>query len=118
MNPETYRGIVIHGDGYGRKLGYPTANIEIKQELSGVFLGGAEFEGKKYRAAIFASDRRPILEAHILDFDGDLYGKEITVTVGDKIREAAVFHDEAILRTTIQSDIEKVRARFSQKEHV
>jgi FAD synthase len=51
MNPETYRGIVIHGDGYGRKLGYPTANIEIKQELSGVFLGVAEtpFQEKRYK---------------------------------------------------------------------
>ncbi len=111
MNAETYTGIVIRGDGYGRKLGYPTANVEITEPLSGVFLGVVEFDGKKYNAAIFASERRPILEAHLLDFDGDLYGKEIVAHIQERLRDARTFNDESELRAAIAADVALIRAR-------
>ncbi len=112
MSPETYKGIVIHGDGYGRRLGYPTANIEIAEPLTGVFAGSVEIEGITYHAAIFASERRPILEAHLLDFDGDLYGKEIEVHIEKRLRDARNFDDERELRAAISADIATIRAHF------
>jgi len=115
MIVSTYAGVVIHGDGYGRKLGYPTANIEIAGNVSGVFSGTVEFGAQTYRAALFANDRRPILEAHLLDFDGDLYGKEIIIHVGTRLRDARFFEDEGELRAAIASDVVLVRSEFSQQ---
>lgn len=102
-------GIVIHGDGYGRKLGYPTANIALEAPLSGVFSGTVMYQGRKYAAAIFATRKRLILEVHLLDFDGDLYGEELVVDVEGKLREAAEFDDEQKLRVAIAADVQKVR---------
>jgi riboflavin kinase / FMN adenylyltransferase len=110
MNEKTFRGIVVHGDGYGRKLGYPTANIEITEPLSGVFAGTVEYDRKTHLVAIFASERRQILEAHLLDFDGDIYGKEIVVHIQKHLRDARTFSDETELRTAIAADIVSIRA--------
>ncbi len=117
MKDKRFTGIVIHGDGYGRTIGYPTANIEIHEPLSGVFAGIAEYEGKKYHAAIFASDRRPILEAHLLDFDGDLYGKEIVAHIQKRLRDARNFDDEAELRAVIAADVATIRSHFEECLH-
>ncbi len=116
MNPTTYTGIVIHGDGYGRRLGYPTANIEIIEPVTGVFAGTVDFGGTKYHAAIFASARRPILEAHLLDFDGDLYGKEIEVRIQTHLRDVRYFDDENELRAAITADVATVRAYFAHQK--
>lgn len=118
MNAETYKGIVIHGDGYGRKLGYPTANIEIEGALSGVFAGTVEFDGDIYHAALFAREARPILEAHLLDFDGDLYGKEIVAQIQKRLRDARAFDDEHELRAAITADIAAIRGHFAEAKHV
>ncbi len=104
-------GTVIHGDGYGRKLGYPTANITLGTPLSGVFSGTVTYKGKTYAAAIFATNRRPILEAHLFDFDGDLYGEDIVVEVGEKIREAEEFSNVSLLKAAIAADIARIRSR-------
>lgn len=111
-------GTVIHGDGYGRKLGYPTANISLDKPLSGVFAGTATFKDKTYPAAIFASTRRPILEVHLLDFDGDLYGKILQVEINKKLREEKKFDEEAPLRAAIEGDIDAVRAHFRTQERM
>ncbi len=102
-------GVVIRGDGYGRTLGYPTANIELMEPLSGVFSGVVVFENTTYPAAIFATEKRPILEAHLLDFDGDLYGKQLSVSIGEKIRDARDFDTEEELKDAIAGDVQKVR---------
>ncbi len=108
-----YRGIVQRGEGRGRKLGFPTANIPLTDTaLSGIFAGGVSVEEKKYNAAVFANQERKLLEAYLLDFDGDLYGKKILITVGKKIRETMKFESEANLRAAIAEDVEKVRAHF------
>lgn len=113
-----FSGTVIHGDGYGRKLGYPTANIEINEPVSGVFAGLVEFDRKKYHAALFAREARPILEAHLLDFDGDLYGKEIVAHIQKRLRDARSFDDEGELRAAITADIATIRAYFHVQKDV
>ena len=62
-----------------------------------------------YTGAIYADQSRKLLEAHLLDFSGDLYDKEITVEIGEKIREARRFKDNAEARETIADDIARVR---------
>ena len=105
----TCRGVVIRGDGYGRKLGYPTANIILEDPLSGVFVGEVTYNENIYLAALFATEKRPILEAHLLDFDGDLYDEEIEVRIGKKIRDSKEFANEEELKQAIAEDVQKVR---------
>ncbi len=118
MSSDMYKGTVIHGDGYGRKLGYPTANIEMTEPLSGVFVGVVEYDGKKYHAAIFASERRLILEAHLIDFDGDMYGKEIVVHIQKRLRDGRRFDDESELRAAIAADVAIIRGHVAGQKVV
>src|SRR5271165_7395473 len=98
-------GIVVTGDRRGRKLGFPTANVRIGPEVElddGVYAGVVELkDGSRHRAAVSVG-RRPqyhaagerLVEAHLLDFDGDLYGQKIRVELGDLVRPQRVFETE------------------------
>ncbi len=98
-------GRVIRGKRKGRELGFPTANLELKENIaSGVYAGKTNVMGKKYEAAIFAFNN--LLEVHILNFDQDIYGKEIEVEFGEKMREAMKFGSDADLKKQIAKDIE------------
>ena len=70
-------------------------------------------EGKECPAAAFADRERGILEAHILDFSDDLYGKAITIELLKKIRDNKTFKNDTGLRATIADDVVKIRAYFS-----
>jgi riboflavin kinase/FMN adenylyltransferase len=107
-----YSGVVIHGDGEGRRLGFPTANIQVEQRLSGIWAGTVTIDRHTYPSALFASVRRPILEAHILDFDGDLYGRHISVEIVQSIREDRAFSSIEDLRQQIVNDVQSVREYF------
>ncbi len=101
-------GNVIRGRDIGKKLGFPTANIELKEKLaSGVYAGNVYFQDKKYKAGLFI--HKNILEAHILEFSGDLYGKKIEVEIGKKIREAERFKSEEELKKRIKKDLEMIK---------
>ena len=82
------RGVVRHGDARGRKLGFPTANVAVPAEIQlpadGIYAGWFEDAGGDVHSAAISLGRRPtfyeeadvsLLEAHLLDFDGDLYGQ-------------------------------------------
>ena len=100
------KGIVIKGKQRGRILGFPTANISYENGIaSGVYAGKVYFEGNEYRAAIFYGNDKKIMEAHLLDFSGDLYGQEIEIEVGKKIREVMKFENEEELKNQIIKDI-------------
>jgi len=102
-----FEGKVVHGQEEGRKLGFPTANIEFAGEIEeGVYAGWAIVDGKKYKAGIVYRKGTNILEAHILDFSGDLYGKKIELEVGKKIREIIRFKNNEELIVQIKKDIE------------
>jgi riboflavin kinase/FMN adenylyltransferase len=99
--------IVVRGDGYGKKLGFPTVNLEIKnQEIpeAGVYAGEAVFENKKYRAGIVISPEGKV-DAHLIGYEGDAYGKEVTLQIEKFLREFKKFDTEAELILQIKKDL-------------
>ncbi len=107
---QTVSGIVEKGEQRGKQLGFPTANIPLgKLDLSGSYVGRVSVDSHLYDAALYADVTREILEAHLLDFDGDLYDKTITVEIIEKIRESAPFVDDEQMSHAIQGDIDRVR---------
>jgi riboflavin kinase/FMN adenylyltransferase len=105
-----FEGNVIHGQKEGRKLGFPTANVEFAGEMEeGVYAGWAVVDGKRYKAGIMYRNGTTILEAYILDFSGDIYGKKIELEVGEKIREIIRFETDKELIEQVKKDIEMIR---------
>jgi FAD synthase len=107
-----FTGKVLAGKGYGRTLGFPTANVEVSDpSLSGIYAGKVTLaDGAEFLAAIYADDERGLLEAHLLDWTGDVYDQEIRIALGEKLREKAAFPDELSLMTAIAEDVAKVRS--------
>ncbi|MBI4079950.1 riboflavin kinase [Candidatus Kaiserbacteria bacterium] len=110
----TYKGVVQKGTKRAAALGFPTVNTPLDdKEVSGIYAARVTVDDKLYNAAAFADQTRNVLEAHILDADLELYGKEITIELHKKIRESESFDDDNALRAAIAGDIQKVRAYFS-----
>ena len=108
-------GRVIHGEGRGRKLGFPTANIQVPKHklipLPGVYRGATEIEGKGRRCLIyigskptFSNGKRQI-EVHIPGFSGDLYNKILKVFLEGKLRDEKKFDNEEALVRQIHRDL-------------
>jgi riboflavin kinase / FMN adenylyltransferase len=114
--PHAVEGIVVHGDHRGRTLGFPTANLDVPAGLLVPALGIYAGAALGRRAAISVGtnphygggERR--VEAHLLDFDGDLYGQRLVVEVWEKLRDEAAFSSEAALVAQIGADVKQVRA--------
>ena len=116
-------GAVEAGEQVGRKLGAPTANIATGDEQlppDGVYTVWARVEGERERREAVANlgvrptvgGTRRLLEVHLLDFEGDLYGKSLEVIFGKMIRREKKFEGRAELETQIQLDIEEARRFF------
>ena len=114
-------GKVIKGDGYGKKLGFPTANLDRKQFLKdkvelplGIYAGVAFLHHlKKIRkAAIVVGplDKKmiPKIEAHILGFKGRLYGKKLTLYPYKFLRPFEIFKTQKLLVAQIKKDVRRV----------
>ena len=114
-------GVVVHGLHYGKKLGFPTANIELAKaetELvrtkSGVYAGRAVVNAtnKTYKAGIVIeqvdSTEPPKVEAHLLGFSGDLYGQSISIELMTLLRPFKSFKTERELKAQIEKDLKKV----------
>jgi len=102
-------GKVIRGDGYGKKLGFPTLNLDTDNKnlpKEGIYSGNAVLDGKKYRAGIVIGPNTKV-EAHLLGYTGDAYGKEVTLEVKKFIREYKKFDTEEELINQIKKDIEQ-----------
>ena len=109
-------GVVVAGDQRGGTLGYPTANLRLEPDLAcpryGIYAGSS----LGHRAAISigtnphygGTERR--IEPHLLDFDGDLYGKRLVVELWERLRDEAVFDNEAALVEQIALDVEATKA--------
>ena len=101
-------GKVVKGDGYGKKLGFPTVNLDIRcpSEIKiGVYAGTAEFDGKKYNAGIVIGPSSKV-EAHLIGFSGDLYGIEISLEIKKFLREYKKFDTEEELKEQIKKDLQ------------
>ena len=120
-HPYALSGSVIHGDGRGRKINIPTANIEISSEkaipANGVYACYVYVDDVKHPAVTnvgirptFTPDKAEAnIEAHILDFDGDLYEKKLHLEFIDFLRPEKKFNGVDELLTQIHLDIEKAR---------
>lgn len=121
--PFSISGRVVYGQQLGGKLGFPTANVHLhryRAPLSGVFAVLVSVGDKLYQGAANVGVRptvgdlvKPILEVHLLDFKGDLYGRRIAVEFVHKIRDEEKFATLDELTENIRRDIEKTRAWFS-----
>ncbi len=110
-----YEGRVSHGKGRGKALGFPTLNIPLLTPvLGGVYAGVVRVGEIRYPAAVYIDTRRQCLEAHLLDFSGNLYDTHVSVELLTKVRDDAHFADEKTLKEAIQKDVTTIRAWFAQ----
>jgi riboflavin kinase / FMN adenylyltransferase len=113
--PVEVEGIVVAGDARGGTLGFPTANLGIRPELlvprNGIYAGVAA----EHRAAVSIGTnphyggRERRVEAHLLDFEGDLYGRRLVVELWRRLRDEAAFDSEEELIAQIARDVEATR---------
>ncbi|WP_410602146.1 riboflavin kinase [Amycolatopsis sp. lyj-90] len=112
------RGQVEKGDQRGRELGFPTANIALRdqdgQVGDGVWAGWAErADGTRIAAAVsvgrrptyYGADGYRLVEAHLLDFGGNLYGEVLTVWLGHHLREQQAYPSSEALIVALNKDI-------------
>ena len=115
-------GAVVRGDGLGQQLGFPTANLDVSGQAlppKGVYAALAEVGGSSCRAVVNIGHRPTLqnpnpqlrVEAHLLDFQRDLYGQELEITLVEKLRDEKKFASLDALRSQIASDIDEARAR-------
>ncbi len=108
-----FYGIVQKSSGEGARIGFPTANIPLEDpKLSGIYAAEVVVDGMTHYAAVYADRRRGLLEAHILDFGDDVYGRRIEIRLKKKIRDDQRFTDERALIAQIAHDIQEIRAYF------
>ena len=120
--PFEARGKVVQGDQRGRLLGFPTANVEVPNRVcvpaDGVYAGWYERPDGDVHPCAINLGRRPtfyehadssLLEAHLLDFDGDLYGETAKVRFVDFLRSERKFDGIDALVEQLQLDIAHAR---------
>jgi riboflavin kinase/FMN adenylyltransferase len=113
--PFEVEGVVVKGDRRGKALGFPTANLEVASDQllppKGIYAGAA----LGHRAAISVGVNPHYggtvlrVEAHLLDFDGDLYGRKLVLELWQRLREERAFAGEVELIEAIRADVEATR---------
>ncbi|MCX7933676.1 MAG: riboflavin biosynthesis protein RibF, partial [Planctomycetota bacterium] len=121
--PVSVLGTVVAGKGEGRKLGFPTINLDLHHEIHpppAVYIGEACCGNTRWPAAVniappaaIQKESASAIEAHLLGFHGDLYGQVVEVFILERLREERNFASAAALRAQIAADVEAVRARFA-----
>ena len=122
-HPHLLTGSVVHGHQLGRTLGIPTANLPFPTGLAvpkfGVYACLVELDGKKYPAVTNIGTRPTVqgegitVESWILDYDGDLYGREITLEFYQFVRPEKRFPSLEALQQEIRRNAEQTRSFFS-----
>ncbi len=123
--PHQLKGTVVRGAGHGAALGFPTANVEPQNELTpavGVYVGRAHLSGREQACVINIGFRPtmyerpegvPVVEAHLLDFKGDLYGTTISLDFCMRLRSERRFESLNSLKKQIAKDISLARKYLS-----
>jgi riboflavin kinase/FMN adenylyltransferase len=124
--PYSITGRVVRGNRLGRELGFPTANVRMQHNrpaLMGIFavevagLGPRPLPGAAslgLRPTVH-SGAMPVLEVHLLDFDGDLYGRRVQVRFLEKLRDEEKYPDLETLTAAIARDVKHIRAYFADR---
>ena len=116
----TILGTVVRGDDLGKKIGFPTANLSAHSEQfppNGVYFAEATLEGVAYpgvvnlgyRPTVSSSKTERILEIHLLDFDRDIYGKDLEVRFIRYLRPEKKFENVDALVRQIERDVQQAR---------
>jgi riboflavin kinase/FMN adenylyltransferase len=121
-HPHEVRGTVVRGDQRGRELGFPTANVAVPEEIclpaDGIYAGYYSGPDGVWRPAAISLGRRPtfyedaehsLLEAYLLDFDGDLYGQPAAVRFVERLRGEQRFDSIGDLVEQMGKDVEATR---------
>lgn len=123
-HPYAIRGRVVYGQQLGRTLGAPTANVQLRRyrsPLNGVFavrlrcVVGSDWMPAVANVGVrptVSGEGRPVLEVHVLNFNGNLYGQEVEVQFDRKLRDERKFPTLAALKEQIHSDIEQARCFY------
>ena len=125
--PYSISGRVVHGDGVGKKLGFPTANMQMKHNrppLTGIFVVELAGVGEHPLRGVASLGIRPtvktqgppVLEVHVFDFDGDLYGRHVRVDFLHKLRDEEKYADLETLTRQIALDVENAKAFFNRQD--
>lgn len=120
--PYVIEGEIIHGKANGRKMGYPTANISLKDQIinpkNGIYASRVIIDGKKYFGATNVGMNPTVngkylsIETNILDFDEDIYGKRVRIEFLEKIRDEKKFESLDELRKQLDLDTGFVRQKY------
>src|SRR5881398_13747 len=116
----TILGTVVRGDNLGKKIGFPTANLSAHNEQfppNGVYFAEARLEGVAYpgvvnlgyRPTVSSSKTERILEIHLLDFDRDIYGKDLELRFIRYLRPEKKFENVDVLVHQIERDVQQAR---------
>ena len=121
-------GVVVQGDRRGRELGFPTANLAIDQSLAtpadGIYATWATVDGRRHPAATsiglrptFGVSGRTV-EAFIMDFDEDIYGKTVTLEFAARLRDEQAFQDAEALVRQMNLDVDQAREVLASSPEV
>jgi riboflavin kinase/FMN adenylyltransferase len=118
------RGRVITSDKRGRDIGFPTANLDIKPQQAlpnnGIYATITQVDSKQFPSATNIGTRptfgegKKMVETHLLDYKGNLYGKEIRVEFVQKLRDEKRFSSSEELKTQIEKDIREVKSLLAR----
>lgn len=125
--PYSISGRVVHGDGLGRNLGFPTANIRLKHNrtpLAGIFVVKVQGDGLPPTQGVASlgvrptvkQNGKPVLEVHLFDYSGNLYNKQLRVDFLHKLRDEVKYLDLKSLTQQIEIDVSNAKQWFIQHD--
>lgn len=123
--PYSVRGVVVRGDGRGRHLGFPTANLNVGNAdklipPAGIYAVRGATRAGMHDGALHLGPRPtfkgtpPTMELHLLDFDADLYGEEVRVDFVQRLRDVRPFDTASALVAQMREDVEATRAALER----
>lgn len=125
--PYSISGRVVHGDGLGKQLGFPTANIQLKHNrppLTGIFVVRAQGDGMPPMQGVASlgvrptvkQNGKPVLEVHLFDFSDEIYNKHLRVDFLHKLRDEVKYLDLQSLTQQIELDVSNAKQWLIQND--